>query len=41
MTCPLTAKSFKQSDVIELVGAASGFSASGEVTAKIHRYTLN
>ena len=41
MTCPLTGKSFKMEDVIELHQAASGFSASGEVQAKKYRPNIN
>jgi len=41
MTCPLTGKKFKLSDVLELKSAASGFSASGSVEAKVYRPSLN
>jgi hypothetical protein len=41
MTCPVTNKSFKKSDVIELVSAASAFAASGNVVAKVHGPTMN
>lgn len=40
MRCPVTGKKFKEKDVIELKKAASGFAASGEVTAKRYRPTL-
>jgi nitric oxide synthase-interacting protein len=40
MTCPITGKKFTSSDVIELVSAASGFSASGQVTAKKYNPTI-
>lgn len=40
MTCPVTGKKFKEKDVIELQKAASGFAASGEVTAKRYRPTM-
>jgi nitric oxide synthase-interacting protein len=40
MTCPITGKKFDTSDVIELVSAASGFSASGQVVAKKYRPTI-
>lgn len=39
--CPLTGKRFEMSDVLELVQAASGFSATGQVEVKVHRPTLN
>ena len=41
MTCPITGQKFKMEDVIELVSAASGFSASGKVDTKVHRPTFN
>jgi hypothetical protein len=41
MTCPLTSAPFKESDVLELVSAASAFAASGEVIASAHTHTLN
>ena len=41
MTCPITGKSFTENDVLELKAAASGFSASGTVVAKIHKPTIN
>jgi len=41
MTCPLTGRPFKSSDLLELVPAASGFAASGTVEAKIHRPSFN
>ena len=41
MTCPITSRKFRMEDVIELVPAASGFSASGKVETKIHRPTFN
>ena len=41
MTCPLTSAPFKESDVLELVSAASAFAASGEVIATAHTHTLN
>ena len=41
MTCPLTGKPFTDSDVVEVIPAASGFSASGEVMAKKHKLTIN
>ena len=37
MTCPITGKKFKESDVIHLAQAASGFSASGAVEASKYR----
>jgi nitric oxide synthase-interacting protein len=41
MTCPVTGKNFKMDDVLELVQAASGFSATGKVEVTKHRPTLN
>lgn len=41
MICPITSKKFKSSDVIDLVAAASSFSASGPVEAKHYRPALN
>ena len=38
--CPVTEKTFKDKDVIELKKSASGFAASGEVIAKKYRPTL-
>ena len=37
MTCPTTGKKIKESDVIHLAQAASGFSASGSVEATKYR----
>ena len=37
MTCPTTGKKFKETDVIHLAQAASGFSASGIVEATKYR----
>lgn len=41
MTCPITGKSFTQDDILELVGAASAFAASGAVEATKYRPTMN
>lgn len=41
MTCPMTSSPFTMDDVLELVPAASGFSASGSVEAEVHRPTIN
>lgn len=41
MTCPLTGKTFKKDDVLELVRASSAFAASGNVIAKKDRPNLN
>ena len=41
MICPMTGKKFKKDEVIELVSAASGFSASGVVEGKKHVLKLN
>jgi len=41
MTCPSTGKKFKTSDVLELVPAISGFSATGKVEVTKHRPTIN
>lgn len=41
MVCPMTGKKFKKEDVVELVSAASGFSASGVVEGKQHVLKLN
>ena len=40
MTCPVTSKPFKMSDVVELAQAASGFSASGSVETSKYRPAL-
>jgi nitric oxide synthase-interacting protein len=40
MTCPVTAKKFKEKDVVELIKGKSGFAASGEVVAKKYNPTL-
>lgn len=39
--CPLTGKSFKTSDILELVQSGSGFAASGPVEVKVHRPSFN
>eukprot|EP01036_Dinobryon_divergens_P025838 gene25838-34426_t len=39
--CPLTGRSFKDGDVLELVAAGSGFAASGSVEVKKHRPSFN
>jgi len=41
MICPLTSKPFRMEDVLELVSASSGFSASGQVEATKYRPTVN
>lgn len=41
MTCPLTGKTFRQDDVLELASAGSGFAARGNIEAKVHRPTIN
>jgi nitric oxide synthase-interacting protein len=40
MVCPVTSKKFKESDVLELIKAKSGFAASGEVISKKYNPTL-
>ena len=40
MVCPVTGKKFKEKHVLQLQKAASGFAASGQVTAKIYRPTM-
>lgn len=40
MTCPVTSKKIKPSDIIELKKASTGFASSGEVVAKKYRPTL-
>lgn len=41
LLCPVTGKKFKpEKHVLQLQKAASGFAASGEVTAKIYRHTM-
>lgn len=41
LVCPITGKKFKpEKHVLQLQKAASGFAASGEVTAKIYRPTI-
>mmetsp|Transcript_19396 Transcript_19396/g.38593 ORF Transcript_19396/g.38593 Transcript_19396/m.38593 type:complete len:305 (-) Transcript_19396:363-1277(-) len=40
MTCPVTGKKFKESHIIELKKASTGFASSGEVTAKKYKPTL-
>jgi nitric oxide synthase-interacting protein len=40
MTCPVTSKPFKMSDVLELSQAASGFAASGSVEASKYKPVL-
>jgi len=41
MICPLTNRPFRTEDVLELVAAASGFAASGQVEATKYRPTMN
>ena len=41
MTCPLTGKPFTETDILEVISAASGFSASGIVEAKVRKTTIN
>ncbi|RYG66463.1 hypothetical protein EON64_09695 [archaeon] len=41
MTCPVTGKKFKKEEVLELAKAATGFAASGQVEAKVHRPSIN
>ena len=41
LTCPMTAKRFRESDVIELDRAVSSFAASGNVEAKKYRPNFN
>lgn len=41
MTCPVTGQKFKKEDVMEIVPAASAFSASGNVQGSVHRPTIN
>mmetsp|Transcript_4827 Transcript_4827/g.16184 ORF Transcript_4827/g.16184 Transcript_4827/m.16184 type:complete len:298 (-) Transcript_4827:81-974(-) len=40
MTCPVTGKRFRSSDVLELKSEASGFAASGRVEAVTYRPTM-
>ena len=40
LTCPITGKSFRREDVIELARAVSSFAATGEVIATKHRPTI-
>ena len=39
--CPLSGKRFAMEDVVTLVQASSGFSATGPVEIRVHRPTLN
>jgi hypothetical protein len=39
--CPITSKPFKEHDILELVPAASGFAASGQVEAAKYRPNKN
>ena len=40
MRCPVTAKKFREKDVLELIKGKSGFAASGKVVAKKYNPTL-
>ncbi len=40
MTCPITGKRFRMSDIIELKSAASGFAATGAVESSKYRKTI-
>lgn len=41
MTCPITGKKFRESDVIDLDRAVSSFAATGNVEAKKYRPNFN